>query len=91
MSDEAKKYRKKPIVINALQWDGRMQSVSRLSHWTAGAVHLEDDCTSVVCETLEGPLRVSPGDWIIEGVKGEYYPCKADVFEATYERVAGHE
>ena len=38
-------------------------------------------------DTLEGPLKVSPGDWIIKGVKGEFYPCKPDIFKETYEPV----
>ena len=40
-----------------------------------------------IIQTLEGPLKASPGDWIITGVRGEQYPCKPDVFEKTYERV----
>lgn len=39
-----------------------------------------------IIQTLEGPLRAAPGDWIITGVRGEQYPCKPDVFERTYER-----
>lgn len=42
---------------------------------------------AVVIETLEGTMRADPGDWIITGVKGEVYPCKPDIFEATYEPV----
>lgn len=42
---------------------------------------------SPYCETLEGPLKVSPGDWIIKGVNGEFYPCKPDIFAATYDPV----
>lgn len=42
--------------------------------------------TEVVIQTLEGTMRANPGDWIITGVKGEKYPCKPDIFEATYER-----
>jgi hypothetical protein len=42
--------------------------------------------TEVVIQTLEGTMRAAPGDWIITGVKGEKYPCKPDIFEATYER-----
>ena len=41
----------------------------------------------MIIQTLEGPLRASPGDWIITGVRGEQYPCKPDIFEQTYERV----
>jgi hypothetical protein len=71
------KFRKKPVVIEATQWfkDGDHPAVVRNGN-EKGAV-----------QTLEGPMTVTPGDWIITGVKGEHYPCKPDIFEATYERV----
>jgi len=77
------KFRKKPVVIEAVQWFSN--------------VHVPDVCRLESCKpfflgphihTLEGPFVVSPGDWIITGVKGEKYPCKPDIFEATYERVS---
>ena len=68
------KYRKRPVVIEAVQW----QPGSRVP----GVVN---DASGPHVQTLEGPLHVSPGDWIITGVKGEQYPCKPDIFEATYE------
>ena len=67
------KYRKKPVVIEAAQW---------FKHGDHPAVK---DMGAPVVLTLEGPLHVTPGDWIITGVKGEHYPCKPDVFAATYE------
>lgn len=69
------KYRKKPVVIEATRWfkDGDHPAV-RLSHYGYGAI-----------DTLEGGHVVTPGDWIITGVKGEHYPCKPDIFEMTYE------
>jgi hypothetical protein len=71
------KFRKKPVVIEATQWfkDGDHSAV-----WVAGTGR-------AFIETLEGTYKVTPGDWIITGVKGEHYPCKPDIFEATYERV----
>lgn len=45
----------------------------------------------IIIQTLEGPLRAAPGDWIITGIRGEQYPCKPDVFEKTYERVSNDE
>jgi hypothetical protein len=51
----------------------------------------DPDDVHVVIDTLEGQMRIAPGDWVIRGVKGEFYPCKSDIFEATYERVAGDE
>jgi hypothetical protein len=72
------KFRKKPVVIEATQW------------WTHGDHPAVVPARSVLTEqgcikTLEGDMRVNPGDWIITGVKGEHYPCKPDIFEATYE------
>ena len=86
------KFRKKPVVIEAVQWDGTLSGAraieaalrtlqtlaltfhppsNRVSYWKIG--------------TLEGGHVVSPGDWIITGVKGEHYPCKPDIFAATYD------
>lgn len=76
------KYRKKPIVIEAVQfWPERQP-------WPDGVYPCEapSERGLPTIFTLEGPLRVSPGDWIITGVKGEKYPCKPDIFEATYEQ-----
>ena len=72
------KYRKKPLVIEATQF---FHSMDPWPNGVKGA-----DNTAWV-ETLEGPLDVSEGDWIITGVKGEIYPCKPDIFELTYELV----
>lgn len=76
-------YRKKPVVIDAEQWYE--------CHDIEGVVY--SDGTDGIgvphwyIDTLEGRMIVSPGDWIITGVKGEKYPCKPDIFEATYEAV----
>ena len=72
------KFRKKPVVIDATQWfnDG--------DHW---AVEYDPDEGRYFIRTLEGPMTVLAGDWIITGVAGEHYPCKPDIFEAIYERV----
>ena len=75
------KWRKKPVVVEAEQF------FSNKTPWPAGVV---DRWRSGIggppqIHTLEGPLMVSDGDWIITGVKGERYPCKPDVFAATYE------
>lgn len=76
-------YRKKPVVVEAMQWNGPADdaTLARFAgHWASiGA--------EVYITTLEGSMRVMPGDWIIKGVKGEYYPCKNDIFQATYEFV----
>ena len=74
------KYRKKPVVIEAEQfWPNRKP-------WPTGVkLHLASN--KFLIETLEGNMEVSPGDWVITGVKGEKYPCKPDIFDMTYERV----
>jgi hypothetical protein len=89
------KFRKKPVVIEAEQFFN--PKMSAFGHVPDGVkwrdVQRGDDSDTVwaggmyYIETLEGPLRVSDGDWIITGVKGEKYPCKPDIFEATYEPV----
>lgn len=80
-------YRKKPIVIEAVQWLGSMGAVIELVGHdlpTAGRPHPDG---SLAIQTLEGTMIVSPNDWIIKGVNGEVYPCKPDIFEKTYEAV----
>ena len=80
------KFRKKPIVIEAEQWfpgieiDGVEE---KKSWWVSGKEH---ESVGAI-ETLEGVHMVTPGDWIITGISGEKYPCKPDIFEATYEKV----
>lgn len=87
MKPEPEQYRKKPVVIEAYQWNAET-CVASGEILTPGVVWNEEG-TDPICETLEGPHRVSPDDWIIKGVKGEYYPCKPDIFEMTYEPVTG--
>ena len=80
---------KKPVKIEARQFDGSPLSVDRISFWMADCgsdrepIYAADN--SLIIPTLEGDHRASPGDWIIKGIKGEFYPCKPDIFEQTYE------
>lgn len=88
------KFRKKPVVIDATNWDGSVEDATRVIDWV-----LEGDGTAryidypdgepkyVAIDTLEGTMLASPGDWIIRGVQGEFYPCRDDIFGATYEPV----
>lgn len=78
------KYRKKPIVIEAVKYDGTLESVLSL-----GMPEVCQDFTSsdLLIPTLEGEMRALPGDYIIKGIKGEFYPCKPDIFEASYDKV----
>jgi hypothetical protein len=88
------KYRKKPVVIDALRFSTNNEvgspTMDSLVNWinqgreTCGAWH---NGTDIFIATLEGHMRASVGDWIIKGIKGEFYPCKSDIFEATYEKV----
>lgn len=127
---QASKYRKKPVIIEAMPFDGSMDSIRSICLWAnrdteepvidyvfgttirpclaymckSYGYHSNDliqpDCGGtgfVACSpeepydifvhTLEGEMRVNSGDWIIRGIKGEFYPCKPDIFEATYEAV----
>lgn len=80
------KYRKKPVVIEAIQWDGaNVDEILGFIHAKASAYRVES--SAIMIETLEGSMRADKGDWIIQGVKGEFYPCKPDIFESTYEAV----
>lgn len=83
------KYRKKPVVIEAVQWlkHGDHAAVEALPHDHEINNHAIDPDKYGWVATLEGGHVVTPGDWIITGVKGENYPCKPDIFEATYESV----
>lgn len=84
------KYRKKPVEVEAVKFvPGEM-----LVDWLCNAVlegriyiHHMDDTSCMYIETLEGIMVAREGDYIIRGVKGEIYPCKPDIFEATYELV----
>ena len=78
-----KKYRKKPVIIEAIRWTGK--NLSEIDNFMGGTV--ENKGTTLVIHTLEGDMTASVGDYIIKGVHGEFYPCKPDIFEQTYEVV----
>ena len=82
-------FRKKPVVIHAVQWTGsNLGEVAELG----GAREYEQDFLGddLVIKTLEGEMRAIKGDWIIKGIKGELYPYKPDIFEMTYEPWIGN-
>jgi hypothetical protein len=80
------KYRKKPVVIEAVQWTGsNLHEIQAFAGPNTHLLYPEEQALYV--RTLEGGHKASKGDWIIKGVKGEFYPCKPDIFEATYEKV----
>lgn len=80
------KYRKKPVVIEAEQVIAGMQGDLVARAVTMGKARLCEDDT-ILIDTLEGSMIARPNDWIICGVQGEFYPCKPDIFAATYEAV----
>lgn len=88
------KYRKKPVVIEAFKYDGDFVGRSGdlyVPEWAlealdVGALQYEGQGDLYV-NTLEGKMLVTPGDYIIQGIQGEIYPCKPDIFEATYDLV----
>jgi hypothetical protein len=79
------KYRKKPIIIDAIKWDG--ENFNEVVYNFVGILCGLNHNKTLVIGTLEGQMTAQIGDWIIRGVKGEFYPCKPDIFEATYEKV----
>lgn len=90
------KYRKKPVVIEAFQYDGDIVNINA-PEWAIAAINNgtmfydSEDNEKPPCElfirTLEGNHHVSIGDYIIQGINGELHPCKPDIFEKTYEAV----
>lgn len=80
------KVRKKPIVVDAIQWWPDSKFAENMTGTdTAGVEYTR--CNGRRIKTLEGFVNVHPGDWIITGVIGEKYPCRNDVFEATYDKL----
>lgn len=77
------KYQKKPVIIEAVQFNGNF---SEIEDFVGGDAEFRDG--ELIVATLEGALHASPKDWIIKGIKGEFYPCKPDIFKETYEAVA---
>ena len=77
------KYRKKPIVIEAWQ----NSDENEFPAWVDSADVGREPGGVILINTLEGVMKAMPGDYIIKGVQGEFYPCKPDIFEATYEKV----
>lgn len=94
------KFRKKPVVIDAVQWTG--QNEAEINTFVGQSLYIlrppsqmehdkevPNDAVVIVIPTLEGDMHASRFDWIIKGIKGEFYPCKPDIFEQTYESVEG--
>ncbi|MFC9941248.1 hypothetical protein [Nocardiopsis alba] len=88
---EPQRYRKKPVVIEAVHLDVHSVNPDEVAQWCGGEVKPHPDKGyiggpfTVHITTLEGVMVAEPGDYVIRGVQGEFYPCKPDIFEATYE------
>lgn len=88
------KFRKRPLEIEAMQFDGGATSATEIQVWSGQTARMMIDpeaemqgCVKMVIDTSEGKMTASAGDWIIRGVAGEYYPCKPDIFAKSYEPV----
>lgn len=78
------KFRKKPVVVEAIQYPCEHPALRKCECYKDSRLSCSA-CGKEYIETLEGMMIVRPGDWIIKGVQGEFYPCKPDIFEQTYE------
>ena len=83
------KFRKKPVVIEAIGFSGlNYDEIAEFCQSTIIKMGERiDGHSTIIIPTLEGEMTAKMGDWIIKGVKGEFYPCKPDIFEATYEEI----
>ena len=78
------RYKTKPCEIEAIQWTGK--NIIELLDWGQGKI-LWNDADDLFIDTLEGRLKANINDYIIKGLRGEFYPCKPDVFEKKYEAI----
>lgn len=99
MSAQVKRYRKKPVVIEAMIQDGTRSGAHAVESWARGTVggasfhrtgkeFVPDGEWHVYIPTLEGVMTAKPGDYVIKGVHGEFYPCDPEIFAKTYEELA---
>ena len=103
MTAQAGKWRKRPVEVEAIRWDGGAAAAGPVIDWVlagGGTAHYYADGEladaepgkhvgeRIAIRTLEGDILASPGDWVIRGVQGEHYPCKPDIFAETYESAA---
>ncbi len=86
-----KKYRKKPLIIEAIQWDGDDRGIVAFElkemgcHFSYGACIEDGDKFELLIHTSEGTMTAEIGDYVIKGIKGEFYACKPNIFEESYE------
>lgn len=86
-----KQYRKKPVIIEAIQFVDKVDRILEIQEFvgqeTIRVDYKDKNNPTLKIDTLEGVMTASVGDYIIKGVQGEFYPCKPDIFEQTYEEV----
>lgn len=89
------KYRKLPVVIETIQFDGTAKNAKEIALWigdgTLFGYSIDYGYERFTIKTIEGIMTAQLNDWIIKGVKGEFYPCKPDIFAATYEPAESEE
>lgn len=84
------KFRKKPVVIDAIQWTG--DNYAEIFEFTEGKAYpSEPHSDTLIVSTLEGEVEAVKGCYIIRGIANDYYPCAAVIFNKTYEKVEGNE
>jgi len=82
------KFKKKPVEVEAYQWVDNLNEILEFVGGDAFYTETLSGDGNICIPTLEGRMYANKGDWIIRGIKGEFYPCKPDIFEATYEQIA---
>ena len=84
-------FRKKPVVIEANIFRGGAESATSIINWAltfdARSIRYRSDDDTLRIDTLEGTMKASAGDYVVRGVSGGFYPCKPDIFDATYDQV----
>lgn len=93
---KVERYQKKPIEVSAVQVTD--QNVNDVAAWCGGTavnmmlpVNPPIHVSEIHIKTLEGIMAAQPGDWVIRGIKGEFYPCRGDIFEITYQHIPAGE
>lgn len=86
MSLTVQKYTKKPVTIEAIQLSEKLENYEAVKQFCGNSISFNFEKNLPDIETLEGTMTVSKGDYIIKGLKGEFYPCKPDIFEMSYNK-----
>lgn len=81
--------RKRPVIVETMQYTGK--NGRDIRRWMVGSARSYRAAEPFRIATLEGEMTVSPGDWVIKGIQGEFYPCKPDIFQATYDQAGDGE